>query len=78
MMKMPLYQSHKIVRALQIKSLDGVTLHFRDGRSLAVAPAMFTRYSPVDGDYYVVYDDGYASISPKEAFEKGYRRVSDD
>jgi len=29
----------------------------------------------VPGDYYVVYDDGYASISPREAFEAGYHRL---
>ena len=27
------------------------------------------------GGYYVVYEDGYKSFSPAEAFESGYKRV---
>lgn len=42
---------------------------------VAPAPNMFARYMPVIGDYYVVYEDGYASISPRQAFEEGYHRL---
>lgn len=36
-------------------------------------PNMTARYTPVVGDYWVIYDDdGYQSISPKAAFEAGY------
>jgi len=27
------------------------------------------------GDYYVVYEDGYKSISPAKAFEEGYTLI---
>ena len=36
------------------------------------APNMTARYTPVVGDWWIVYPDGYQSISPKAAFEDGY------
>jgi hypothetical protein len=77
--EMPLYQSHKRVHALKIKELvgDGYTLRFEqvEFADKPVAPALFARYTPVPGDYYVVYEDGYESISPAKAFDAGYNRV---
>lgn len=72
--KMPRYQSIKKVWALQIHTKDGNTLHFVDERyaKKECDPALFSRYIPVPGDYYVVYEDGYESISPRKAFEEGY------
>jgi hypothetical protein len=80
---LPRWQSHKIVRAAKILQVfpDGVMeLNVEDPRTgicACVAPAdkMFSRYRPVPEDYYVVYDDGYASISPGRAFEEGYHRL---
>lgn len=73
------WQSHKVVRAgkivhvadslLKVEGADGLTY------SVTAAANMFARYMPVPGDYYVVYDDGYASISPRQAFEEGYHRL---
>lgn len=75
--EMPRYRSHKQVWALKIASVDGNRLTFAgDGyAAVTVDPKMFVRYTPVPGDYYVVYDDGYKSISPARAFEEGYTRV---
>lgn len=77
------WQSHKIVKAakiIQIFSDDMMELDVHNpatGVCLTVKPAdkMFARYRPVEGDYYVVYDDGYASISPRQAFEDGYHKL---
>lgn len=33
------------------------------------------RHQVTPDNYYVVYDDGYASISPGKAFEDGYSEV---
>lgn len=33
------------------------------------------KHSPQVGGYYVVYEDGYKSFSPAEAFEGGYTRI---
>ena len=35
------------------------------------------KHQPKVGGYYVVYEDGYKSWSPAEAFEKGYTRIND-
>jgi hypothetical protein len=33
------------------------------------------KHNPMAGGYYVVYQDGYKSYSPAEAFESGYTRI---
>lgn len=33
------------------------------------------KHKPQVGGYYVVYEDGYASWSPSEAFEVGYSKI---
>jgi hypothetical protein len=33
------------------------------------------KHEPKIGGYYVVYEDGYKSFSPAEAFESGYTKV---
>lgn len=75
-MEMPRYVSHKKVWALEIDTVDGHTLSFRDrGYAATRIPGeAFSRYSPVPGDFYVVYADGYKSFSPRKAFLEGYTR----
>lgn len=77
LMEMPRYRSHKQVWALKIASVNGFKLAFAEAgyAPITVDPVMFARYTPVMGDYYVVYDDGYKSISPAKAFEEGYTRI---
>lgn len=76
-MEMPRYRSHKQVWALEIATVNGHKLTFANA---AYAPimcdaGMFSRYTPVPGDYYVVYDDGYKSFSPAKAFKAGYTLI---
>lgn len=33
------------------------------------------KHNPQVGGYYVVYEDGYKSWSPAEAFESGYKKI---
>ena len=75
--QMPRYRSHKQVWALEIATVHNNRLTFRDaGYAAIAAPAeMFTRYTPVFGDFYVVYDDGYKSFSPRKAFVEGYTKI---
>jgi hypothetical protein len=79
---LPLFQSFKRVWAAAIVSIDGddMVLKVTAGHTTVVhaEPGMFARYAPVPGDYYVIYADGYASISPRNAFEDGYRSVEPD
>lgn len=77
--EMPRYKSHKQVWALEIATADPLTckLAFRDKGYAAIKTdaAMWSRYKPVPGDYYVVYDDGYKSFSPRKAFLDGYIKL---
>lgn len=82
--RMPRYRSHKEVSALKIQAVEysptdpnQVILYFANAR---YAPRLtdrtvVSRYMPVTGDYLVVYDDGYQSISPGKAFEEGYTLI---
>lgn len=81
----PQYESHKVVRAAQIKAFD-VTAGERvcamvDNPSDEV---LFEKFNPTVaemldraeiGDWAILYDDGFKSISPAKAFEEGYRPV---
>lgn len=78
-LKLPKWKSHKIVQAAPIATVTDNLLTLRvsdvEGQQFENVPVLiglFLRYRPVEGDYYVVYDDGYVSISPKKAFEDGY------
>lgn len=75
-MEMPRYKSHKKVWALEIDTVNGHRLTFRDKgyASILCDADMFSRYKPVAGDYYVQYDDGYKSFSPRKAFLDGYTK----
>jgi hypothetical protein len=67
------YQSHKIVTATQIiaVSTDGKTLLVEGDEIFEpTVPAMAEKASL--GDYAVIYEDGYKSVSPAAAFEDGY------
>jgi hypothetical protein len=76
------FQCHKVVHAAKIVRvegylIDGVTLHFEDGESIAKDATWSLKFTPGEGQYYVVYSDGYASISPAKAFEEGYHAIDD-
>ena len=82
--EMPRYRSHKEVRALQIGdepiiiNPDGsMTLPIADVgyAPVTITAEVYSRYCPVAGDFYVVYADGYKSLSPRKAFIDGYTRV---
>ena len=83
---LPLYRSHKLVRAAAITAVgdaaaDGsrelllnVPGRFPDAATFHGKAELFSRYVPMVGDYVVVYPDGYVSLSPRKAFEEGYVR----
>jgi hypothetical protein len=83
---MPKYQCHKKVWALKIRMVKphqeqpndgGAFLEIEDGdfSPILVDRAYMEKHNPVAGGYYVVYEDGYKSFSPAEAFESGYTRI---
>lgn len=85
--EMPRYQCDKVVHALKIAE---ITLIPKGGGSAMLIPVEVAVYAPFEvskefvykhdphrhpGGYYVVYEDGYKSFSPAEAFEEGYTRM---
>lgn len=83
---MPLYECHKQVHALEIASVGNYknnpemgrlirTVNFTDGTSRDLTDDIFRRYLPQPGDFYVVYEDGYESFSPRKAFLDGYKAI---
>lgn len=80
--KVPQYLCHKKVWALKISHIEddgvgSVVMHFQDGYApRPAAESLFARYMPVEGDYWVMYEDGYESISPAKSFEDGYTLVA--
>ncbi len=81
--EMPRYKCTKEVHALKIQSVDvnpdnGVTIIMPEDEgyaSFAVSEEYAKKHNPKAGGYYVVYEDGYNSWSPKEAFENGYVKI---
>lgn len=86
---LPQYQSHKVVRGAKIlemvKHEDGVrlildapsTLGEREvpTTTIEVTAEWMLRFTPVVGNWFVVYDEDYASISPDDKFVNGYRSL---
>ena len=86
-MELPKYKSHKVVRALSIAAIE-----VHEDKSATIAPSLAEyavfktqpgwaerfKGNEQDKGYYVVYDDGYASWSPTEAFENGYTKLRED
>ncbi len=55
----------------------GYTLSFADAgyAPLSIGSNVVSRYFPQKGDFFVVYDDGYQSISPRQPFLDGYAKL---
>jgi hypothetical protein len=75
--QLPRYQCHKKVWALKIAAINGTTITPADDgyASFEAPPEYIVKHEPKAGGYYVVYEDGYKSFSPAEAFESGYTRI---
>lgn len=70
------YQSIKRVRAGEIKEVVPAGCYVEEANGDSVLrpfePKMTERYQPQVGDFWIVYDDGYQSISPRAPFLAGY------
>lgn len=82
--EMPKYECHKKVWALKIerielsKTVEGGALIYPVEKGYApfeVDLQFMKKHQPQEGGYYVVYQDGYKSFSPAEAFEAGYTLI---
>lgn len=74
------YKSIKRVTAGEITEVVPagcyVTTATGDGVLLMFPENMTARYQPQVGDFWVIYDDGYQSISPRAPFLAGYVPVA--
>lgn len=82
--EMPRYQCYKRVWALKIKNItegksndEFAYIHFEN---VGYAPILvnsewYFKHKPQSSGYYVVYEDGYRSFSPANAFESGYSLI---
>lgn len=83
MRELPRYKSHKIVHALKIHNINvdvetgaAVITPADEGYGpFAVDAEYMLKHKPRYSGYYVVYEDGYKSWSPADAFEKGYTKI---
>ena len=83
--EMPKYKCHKVVHALKINSIrldlnadHGIIFPEEPGfGSFQVENSYFQKHNPHPGGYFVVYEDGYKSFSPAEAFESGYTLIEE-
>lgn len=86
---MPVYQCHKKVRAIKIAKIEqspadelappdsggSWRVFDENGGFYTISHVWLTKHNPQPGGYFVVYEDGYQSFSPAEAFEGGYARI---
>lgn len=78
---LPQYQCHKIVKGsriveMELRSNGGALVVLADLEDPVMLMADFVhRFKPTVGAYIVVYEDGYVSISPTDAFDSGYTRL---
>ena len=79
------YKCHKEVSAMRIEyciffyNAEQKRYDYRivgdTGDVVEVTREFMERHQVTHGNYYVVYEDGYASISPGKAFEEGYTEI---
>ena len=79
MMRLPKYNCHKQVWALEIEKVEGNKLFFVDERyaPIVVEPEFISKHDLNQPGYLVVYRDGYRSFSPAKVFEEGYTLALD-
>lgn len=80
--EIPQYRCHKIVRAAKITGFrangtpDAPDMLLGEiGGVVAMLPDWHAKHRPQLGGYFVIYEDGYRSYSPAEAFEAGYTKL---
>jgi hypothetical protein len=80
----PRYKSHKIVGAMEISDIrpvPGAHYEFKYKEtgekvtSYSASDKLFSRYTPVVGDFLVFYPNDYQSFSPRKEFLDGYSAI---
>jgi hypothetical protein len=50
-------------------------LQLDDGSIVTATPEMLARMTPHVGDYWIIQEDGYIYLNPKEVFERKYSPI---
>ena len=82
-LELPEYKCHKIVQAAKITEIENHesngfgsrTMIFGEIGMQFLTDAWKEKHNPEVGGYFVIYEDGYTSYSPAEAFEAGYTKI---
>lgn len=53
-------------------------LHLEDGKLVSPNAGMLARMTPQIGDYWVIQDDGYIYLNPKDVFERKYHPKAEE
>ncbi len=76
------YQANPVVvDAFKITAIVAATeespmiLHLENGRLVSPNAGMTARMTPIVGDYWVIQEDGYVYLNPKDVFERKYGPV---
>ena len=56
----------------------GIWLYLENGTSVFADKNMIARFEPQLGDYWVIQEDGYVYLNPKEVFERKYSPVESE
>ncbi len=77
------YQANPvIVEAFKIKGIqqnaeyDCIDLLLDNGDTVRALPEMTSRMTPKIGDYWVIQEDSYVYINPKDVFERKYSPIN--
>jgi hypothetical protein len=84
--QLPEYQSHKVVKGGVVTAIHSdtnplkVNLSVRPGSGINLITiqtdkTLIDKHKPEIGWYYVLYQDGYQSFSPPDAFVGGYQPI---
>lgn len=72
-----------VVTAFKIKEIEhivnssGLNLTLDNDQQVVATAAMVARMMPVVDDYWVLQEDGYCYLNPKEVFERKYTRITE-
>lgn len=85
---LPIYQSHKKVKAVKISAVEIAEMgtayiasrELNEGERIEAPPGWADRFHGDEEDlgYWVQYADGYQSWSPSAAFQDGYTRIQSE
>lgn len=68
-------EAHQITGLREDERGLGLWAELSDGSTALIDAGMIARYTPKNGDYFVIQDDGYRYINQREVFERKYRPI---